>query len=78
MKGIAPHNSTQPAGENYMTGKSSTILNRLLVGGLFIVIGGVAAGCVRTEYTCVSCHTDKDTLVAVADPVTYPTTGGEG
>jgi hypothetical protein len=61
-----------------MAGKSSSILNRLLAGGLLVMLGSVTAGCVRTEYTCVSCHTDRETLEAVADPVTYPTSGGEG
>jgi hypothetical protein len=61
-----------------MAGKRTSILNRLLLCGLFVVLGSATAGCVKTEYTCVSCHTDKDTLVAVADPVEYPSSGGEG
>jgi len=61
-----------------MSGKRSSVVNRLLVGGLFVVLGSAAAGCLRTEYTCVSCHTDEETLIKVADPVTYPTSGGEG
>jgi hypothetical protein len=61
-----------------MPGKRTTVCNRLFVGALFVVLGIPTAGCPRTEYTCVSCHTDKDTLVAVADPVVYPSSGGEG
>jgi hypothetical protein len=61
-----------------MAGKNSSVLNRFLVSGLFVVLGSVTAGCVRTEYTCVSCHTDQTTLEAVADPISYPPSTGEG
>jgi nitrate/TMAO reductase-like tetraheme cytochrome c subunit len=61
-----------------MPGKRSSVCNRLFVGALFVVLGSATAGCLRTEYTCVSCHTDRETLEAVADPVNYPTSGGEG
>jgi hypothetical protein len=57
---------------------------RILLGTSFIaaaflfVLGNLTGGCVKVKYTCVSCHTDRTTLEAVADPINYPPSTGEG
>jgi nitrate/TMAO reductase-like tetraheme cytochrome c subunit len=61
----------------------------LLVSGLLLVVLILAAGCNRevtlekeTASSCVTCHTNKDTLKEVASPepeaVTSEATTGEG
>jgi hypothetical protein len=45
---------------------------------IFLLGNFINAGCVKKKYTCTSCHTDQETLEAVADPIEYPTSTGEG
>ena len=60
-----------------MVSRSYAIYQALLIA--FIVISGsLMAGCVDGQYTCVGCHTDKDTLEKVADSIEYPEESGEG
>jgi hypothetical protein len=44
-----------------------------------VVCLAAMAGCnIIAQYTCVNCHTDRQTLEEVADPVDYPPPSGEG
>ena len=62
-----------------MTSKRPFFLNRLIEGILGVALCCcLTTGCGKVTYTCTSCHTDKDTLVKVADPVEYPISTGEG
>lgn len=62
-----------------MTSKTPFFLNCLTQGMLGVALCYcLTTGCVKVSYTCTSCHTDQDTLIAVADPVEYPTNTGEG
>jgi len=59
--------------------KRPLLLGSLILGSILIIVFNLlTTGCVKVTYTCASCHTDKDTLIEVADPVEYPTSTGEG
>ncbi len=59
--------------------KRPLILGSLVVGSMVVLLCNLmTTGCVKVTYTCTGCHTDMDTLIAVADPVEYPTSTGEG
>jgi len=56
----------------------SYLTNRALLIVFIVISGSLMAGCVDGQYTCVGCHTDKDTLKNVADPIETPEESGEG
>jgi len=45
---------------------------------LSIVFISLMASCVVERDTCVSCHTDKELLQEIAEPIDYPEESGEG
>jgi hypothetical protein len=62
-----------------MMKKRPLLLGSLILGSLLIMLSNLlTTGCVKVTYTCVSCHTDKDTLIDVADAIEYPPSTGEG
>jgi hypothetical protein len=57
----------------------STLLKNSLVTVVFLfMLGNLTSGCVKKKYTCTSCHTDQTLLEAIADPINYPPSTGEG
>jgi len=54
-------------------------MNSLLRTVLLVVLGLYLSSCENFLVTgCVGCHTDKDLLIEIADPVDYPEGSGEG
>jgi hypothetical protein len=55
------------------------LLGSLMLGSLLILLSNfLTTGCVKVTYTCTGCHTDKETLIEVADSIVYPPSTGEG
>lgn len=50
----------------------------LLQTALLIALCFAAAGCRLNKSTCVTCHTDKERLKELADPIDIPPSTGEG
>ena len=62
-----------------MMKKKPLLLSIMILGSLVaVLVNLLTTGCVKVTYTCTSCHPDKDTLVAVAEPVEDPPSTGEG
>jgi hypothetical protein len=61
-----------------MANKKMFLGTSLVAAAFLFVLGNLTGGCVRVKHTCVSCHTDQAKLEAIADPINYPPSTGEG